>query len=78
MPAKPKYWGLKTSEIEEAMRRDFDADAKTLSIGPAARTRSSGPASRTDQYHKAGRGGHGALWGRKKLKAIAVRGTGSR
>ena len=26
---------MKTSEIEEAMRRDFDADAKMLSIGPA-------------------------------------------
>ena len=31
----------------------------------------------TDQYHKAGRGGHGALMGRKNLKAIAIRGTGA-
>ena len=77
VPAKPKYWGLKTSAIEEAMRRDFDADAKTLSIGPAGENELVWACLSTDQYHKAGRGGHGALFGRKKLKAIAVRGTGS-
>ena len=31
----------------------------------------------TDQFHKAGRGGHGALFGSKNLKAVAIRGTGS-
>ena len=77
VPAKPKYWGLKTSEIEKAMRQDFDEDAKTLSIGPAGEQELVWACLSTDQYHKAGRGGHGALFGRKKLKAIAVRGTGS-
>jgi aldehyde:ferredoxin oxidoreductase len=77
IPAKPKYWGLKTSEIEEAMRRDVDPDAKTLSIGPAGENEVLWACLSTDQYHKAGRGGHGALWGHKKLKAIAIRGTGS-
>ena len=66
MPAKPKYWGLKTSEIEEAMREDFDADAKTLSIGPAGENEILWACLSTDQYHKAGRGGHGALWGRQE------------
>jgi aldehyde:ferredoxin oxidoreductase len=77
VPAKPKYWGLKTSAIEEAMRQDFDEDAKTLSIGPAGENELVWACLSTDQYHKAGRGGHGALFGRKKLKAIAVCGTGS-
>ena len=77
VPAAAKYWGMKTSEIEEAMRRDFDPDAKTLSIGPGGENEILWACLSTDQYHKAGRGGHGALWGRKKLKAIAVRGTGS-
>ncbi len=77
VPAMPKYWGLKTSAIEEAMRRDFDADAKTLSIGPAGENELVWACLSTDQYHKAGRGGHGALFGRKKLKAVVVRGTGS-
>ena len=38
-PAAPKYWGMKTSEIEEAMRQDVDPEAKTLSIGPAGEQR---------------------------------------
>lgn len=76
IPAEPKYWGMKTSEIEQAMRDDFDADAKTLSIGPAGENEVLWACISTDQFHKAGRGGHGALLGHKKLKAIAVRGTG--
>src|SRR5674476_760432 len=76
-PAAPKYWGMRTSEIEEAMRRDVDPDAKTLSIGPAGEQRVPWACMSTDQYHKAGRGGHGALMGKKNLKALVVRGTGS-
>ena len=72
-----KYWGMKTSEVEEAMRRDVDKDAKTLSIGPAGEAKVPWACISTDQYHKAGRAGHGALMGDKNLKAIAVRGTGS-
>jgi aldehyde:ferredoxin oxidoreductase len=76
-PAAPKYWGMKTSEIEEAMRQDVDPEAKTLSIGPAGEKRVPWACISTDQYHKAGRGGHGALMGKKNLKAVVVRGTGS-
>ncbi len=77
VPAVPKYWGMKTSEIEAALRVDFDADAKVLSIGPAGENEVPWACISTDQSHKAGRGGHGALMGRKNLKAIAIRGTGS-
>ncbi len=77
VPAGPKYWGMQTSQIEEALRQDFDPDAKTLSIGPGGEKEILWACLSTDQYHKAGRGGHGALWGHKKLKAIAVRGTGT-
>ncbi len=76
-PAEPRYWGMKTSEIEEAMRQDVDPDAKTLSIGPAGECRVPWACISTDQYHKAGRGGHGALMGKKNLKAMVVRGTGT-
>jgi aldehyde:ferredoxin oxidoreductase len=76
-PAKPKYWGLATSEIEAAMREDVDPNVKTLSIGPGGEKEILWACLSTDQYHKAGRGGHGALWGHKNLKAIAVRGTGT-
>ncbi len=76
-PAAPTYWGMKTSEIEEAMRRDVDPDARTLSIGPAGEQRIPWACISTDQYHKAGRGGHGALMGKKNLKALVMHGTGS-
>ncbi len=76
MPAA-KYWGMKTSEIEEAMRQDVDKNAKTLSIGPAGEHKVAFACISTDQYHKAGRAGHGALMGDKNLKAVVVRGTGS-
>jgi aldehyde:ferredoxin oxidoreductase len=72
-----KYSGMPTSEIEEAMRQDVDPNAKTLSIGPAGENKIPWACISTDQYHKAGRGGHGALMGDKNLKAVVVRGTGS-
>ncbi|MEE4275935.1 MAG: aldehyde ferredoxin oxidoreductase N-terminal domain-containing protein, partial [Thermoleophilia bacterium] len=72
-----KYAGMTTSQIEEAMRQDVDPNAKTLSIGPAGEAKIPWACISTDQYHKAGRGGHGALMGDKNLKAVVVRGTGS-
>lgn len=76
VPAKPSYWGMETSQIEAAMRQHFDPHATTLSIGPAGENEVMYACVSNDVYHKAGRGGHGPLWGRKKLKAIALRGTG--
>jgi len=76
LPAE-KYWGLKTSGVEEALRRDLDPHAKVLSIGPAGENLVPWACLSTDQFHKAGRAGHGALFGSKNLKAIAIRGTGS-
>jgi len=75
--AGEKYWGMRTSEIEEALRADLDEDAKVLSIGPAGENLVPWACLSTDQFHKAGRGGHGALFGSKNLKAVAIRGTGS-
>jgi len=77
VPARPHYWGMRTSEIEEALRADFDAHAKVLSIGPAGESLLPWACVSTDQYHKAGRGGAGAVLGAKNVKAIAVRGTGA-
>jgi len=77
VPAEPRYWGMRTSGIEQAMRDDFDTGAKTLSIGSGGENEVLWACLSTDQFHKAGRGGHGALFGRKNLKAVSVRGTGS-
>jgi aldehyde:ferredoxin oxidoreductase len=72
-----KYWGMGTSQIEQALRDDFHAKAKTISIGPGGEHKIPWACISTDQYHKAGRGGHGALMGDKNLKAISIRGTGT-
>ncbi len=77
VPAAGKYWGLKTSDIEAMLRDDLDENAKVLSIGPAGENLIPWACLSTDQFHKAGRGGHGALFGSKNLKAVAIRGTGS-
>ena len=50
---------------------------RSLSIGPAGENLVPWACLSTDQFHKAGRGGHGALFGSKNLKAVAIRGTGS-
>jgi aldehyde:ferredoxin oxidoreductase len=76
LPAKG-YLGMKTSEIEAALRRDLDPQAKVMSIGPAGENAIPWACLSTDQYHKAGRGGAGALMGMKNVKAVAIRGTGS-
>jgi aldehyde:ferredoxin oxidoreductase len=75
VPAE-RYWGMKTSEIEAALRRDVDERMTALTIGPAGENKLLWACISNDQYHKAGRGGTGALMGSKNLKAIAVRGTG--
>jgi aldehyde:ferredoxin oxidoreductase len=71
------YWGMKTSEIEAALRADFDPRMSALSIGPAGENLVPWACVSNDQYHKAGRGGTGVLMGAKNLKAIAVRGSGA-
>lgn len=71
------YQGMKTSQVEEALRNDLDRDARVLSTGPAGENRIPWACLSTDQYHKAGRGGAGALMGMKNVKAVAIRGTGS-
>lgn len=76
LPAQ-RYWGLKTSEIEVALRADLGGHCKIMSIGPAGENLVPWACLSTDQYHKAGRGGAGALMGMKNVKAIAIRGTGS-
>jgi aldehyde:ferredoxin oxidoreductase len=71
------YAGMLTSEVEAALRRDLHKQAKVLSIGPAGESAVPWACLSTDQYHKAGRGGLGALMGLKRVKAVAVRGSGA-
>ena len=64
-------------QVEAALRADLDPQAKIMSNGPAGEHLLPWACLSTDQYHKAGRGGAGALMGAKNVKAIAVRGTGT-
>ena len=67
-----KYLGLDTYE---AIREDLiDDQVRSATIGPAGEN---GVlfANVTNDGRQAGRTGHGAVWGFKKLKALSVRGT---
>lgn len=69
-------WGWTTSATERWVREWAGRDTRVLSIGPAGENLVPWACISTDQYHKAGRGGGGAVMGAKNLKAVSVRGTG--
>jgi aldehyde:ferredoxin oxidoreductase len=77
LPASGRYWGLGTAQLEERIRREMGPDHKVLSTGPAGEQLVPFACLSTDHYHKAGRGGAGAVMGSKNLKAVVVRGTGA-
>ena len=77
VPATGRYWGLETAPLEELIRTEMGPGAKVLSTGPAGENLVPFACLSTDQFHKAGRGGAGAVMGSKNLKAVAVRGTGA-
>jgi len=71
-------WGHTTWETDSLIKQEIgDNDIKILCIGPAGENLVRGACVITDLEKAAGRCGLGAVMGSKKLKAIAVRGTGS-
>lgn len=71
-------WGKTTLETETLLRsRVHDPRLRVASIGPAGENLVRYASLMVDRDHAAGRGGVGAVFGSKKLKAIAVRGTGT-
>ena len=67
--------GLGTFETEEAIREQLgDDQVRSATIGPAGEN-GVRFANVTNDGRQAGRTGHGAVWGSKKLKALSVRGT---
>ncbi|MCD4720708.1 MAG: putrescine aminotransferase [Desulfobacula sp.] len=63
-------------ESEKWLKDEVDFEAKTLAIGPAGENLIEFACVGSESYRQMGRGGAGALFGSKNLKAIAVRGTG--
>ena len=68
-------WGKDTLESQELLQKELGDDFRLGAIGPAGEN---GVLYATFMHvqHAAGRGGPGAVFGSKKLKAVAVRGTG--
>lgn len=70
-----KLVGLGTFETEEAIREEWNDDQmRSATIGKAGENLVLF-ANVTNDGRQAGRTGHGAVWGSKKLKALSVRGT---
>ena len=69
-------WGKDTYETVDILKGDLGKGFKILCIGQAGENHVLYAAITNEKAHFAGRTGMGALMGFKKLKAIAVRGTG--
>ncbi len=74
-------WGKDTKLTSDILIEELDRShsnkISVLTIGPAGENRVRYAHALNDYYHSASRCGAGAVMGAKKLKAIAVRGTGS-
>jgi aldehyde:ferredoxin oxidoreductase len=71
-------WGKDLRETDAAVKeREGDPKTNVIGIGPAGENLVRFAVIASNIYRSASRGGLGAVMGSKKLKAIAVRGTGS-
>ncbi len=73
------YWGRGTRETERRLKEELGGDPDKISvacIGQAGESLLHGAMIKNDRNHGAGKGSQGAIMGAKKLKAIAVRGSG--
>ena len=67
--------GMGTHDTEETIREELgDDQVRSAVIGPAGENMAR-IANVSNDGRKAGRTGHGAVWGSKKLKALSMRGT---
>ena len=69
-------WGKGIFETEKWLDETMGRGVKSLSIGPAGENQIPFACIGSEAYRQMGRGGAGTLFGAKKLKAIACKGTG--
>jgi len=69
-------WGMYVYDTQLKLEEIHGKDVKSLVIGPAGENLVRGAIIATSNENAAGKGGYGAVFGSKNLKAIAVRGTG--
>jgi len=69
-------WGKDTWETEEMIREELgDPKIQAIKIGPSGENMGIASCVVSNLSRPAAKGGPGAVWGSKKLKAIAVRGS---
>ena len=71
-----ELWGQGIFATQETLLRRHGKDVRVLAIGQAGENRSRIAIIASGSSSAAGQGGFGAVMGAKRLKAIAVRGTG--
>ena len=69
-------WGQGIMYTQEHLMREHGPDVRVLSTGPAGENRCRISIIATGTGSAAGQGGFGAVMGAKRLKAVAVRGSG--
>ena len=70
-----ELWGKDIPETDALLKKWHGEDSRGLYIGPAGEKLVRAASIQCSLYHAAGRGGGAAVMGKKKLKAISVRGT---
>ena len=68
-----EYLGMKSVEMDEALKAKHGAECSVLNIGPAGEKQVLLAAIMNDKDRAAGRSGVGAVMGSKRLKAIVVK-----
>ncbi len=69
-------WGKTVSEVEKTVKEEENESAmRFISIGKAGENLVKIACTTSDLFRNAGRGGLGAVYGSKNLKAISIRGT---
>ena len=71
-----KYWGKGAIASEQMLKEDLGDDFQIITIGPAGENMVRFACISHDFGRQAGRTGIGVVLGTKKIKAIAVKGTG--
>ncbi|MFQ5762015.1 MAG: aldehyde ferredoxin oxidoreductase family protein [Candidatus Bathyarchaeia archaeon] len=73
-----KIWGRDSHDTEDLVKQDVGVkDASVAAIGPAGEHVCAGASIQNDKNHGFSHSGVGTVMGSKKLKAIAVHGTGN-
>jgi len=72
-----RLWGLDTFETQRAIMKEMGSEVSAIVIGQAGENLCRIAIINNETENAAGQGGFGAVMGSKRLKAVAVKGTGS-